>query len=111
MHNLAVAYWKARKVDRAIPLIEDVVGLPPRKDRAARHPHTLLSLYWLGVMYTRFLVGPDFKPYYRPAGYRSSDSGRPADGPLWAAAAAATAVQLLAGGDYAAAEPAPRGTA
>jgi tetratricopeptide (TPR) repeat protein len=102
MNNLAAGYWEVRDAHKAIPLMEQVVEL-----RIARigldHPFTQGSLHDLAFMYTRFIVGPDFKPFYvrRLPELRQKP---PADGPTWVAVTAATAKQLLADRNPAAAE-------
>lgn len=88
---------------QAIPLLEKVV-----ERRMARlspdHPHTLLSLHWLAVMYTRHVVGPDSRPCYATR-LPALRKRLPADSLVWVSVAAATANLLLDGRNYAAAEP------
>jgi tetratricopeptide (TPR) repeat protein len=102
MNNLAVGYWELRDAHRAIPLMEQVVELRLAKI-GPDHPYTRTSLHDLARMYTRFVVGPDFKPFYLR---RLPELRRkpPADSPTWVAVTAATARQLLADRKPAAAE-------
>jgi hypothetical protein len=103
MNNLAVAYWEARQVNQAIPLIEQTVELRIKK-LGPDHHHTLSSLHSLALMYTRFVVGPDFKPYYvrRLPELRQK---QPPESPMRLAMLTAIASQLLSDGDHAGAEP------
>jgi serine/threonine protein kinase/tetratricopeptide (TPR) repeat protein len=103
MNNLARAYWGVKRADQAIPLLEKVVELRMGKI-GPDHPHTLTSLHSLGIMYTRCIVGPDFKPCYltRLPALRKR---LPADSLVWVAVTAATADQLLDDRNYSAAEP------
>jgi serine/threonine protein kinase/tetratricopeptide (TPR) repeat protein len=102
MNNLAVGYWEVRNAGQAIPLMEQVVELRLAKI-GADHPYTRTSLHDLALMYTRFIAGPDFKPLYlrRLPELRQK---QPADGPVWVAVTTATAKQLLADRNPAAAE-------
>jgi serine/threonine protein kinase len=102
MNNLAGGYWEVGNAGQAIPLMEQVVELRLAKI-GPDHPYTRNSLQSLALMYTRFIVGPDFKPYYlrRLPELRQKP---PADGPVWVAVTAATAKQLLADRNPAAAE-------
>jgi serine/threonine protein kinase len=102
MNNLAVGYWDLRDAGKAIPLMEQVVELRIAKI-GLDHPYTRTSLHDLAHMYTRYVVGPDFKPFYlrRLPELRQKPL---ADSPTWVAVTAATAKQLLADRNYAAAE-------
>jgi serine/threonine protein kinase/tetratricopeptide (TPR) repeat protein len=102
MNNLAVGYWELRDAAQAIPLMEQVVELRIAKI-GADHLFTRTSLRDLALMYTRYVIGPDFKPYYlrRLPELRQKP---PVDGPTWVAVTAATARKLVADRDYAAAE-------
>jgi hypothetical protein len=103
MNNLAVAYWHVNKAEQAIPLLETVVELRTATIGPDHH-NTLISLDSLGVMYARYISGPELKPCYftRLPAFRKR---LPADSLLWVAVAAATADQLLADRKHAAAEP------
>src|SRR5262249_32767320 len=50
LNGLAVAYWSARQLDKAIPLLQDVLKRSEGK-LGRDHPSTLLALANLGVNY------------------------------------------------------------
>src|SRR5262249_23564791 len=102
MNNLAGGYWEVGNAGQAIPLMEQVVELRLAKI-GPDHPYTQSSLQSLASMYTRFIIRPDFKPFSlrRLPELRQKP---PANGPVWAAVTAATAKQLLADRNPAAAE-------
>ncbi len=103
MNNLAVAYWETSNPAQAIPLLEKTVELR-MANVGPDHPHTLSSLASLAFMYTRFIVGPEFKPHYikhLPELRHKLSS----DGPMWLAVLTATANQLLSDQNYEGAEP------